>query len=96
AIPGGGGVPSGTVNFMLGSRLLEKQTLLPTSATESVASLPLRASQLAPGANILTAAYSGNSIAPCCPVSGPPVTLYGGSTSAPITVMKKRRSKKTS
>ncbi|MGA9904140.1 MAG: Ig-like domain repeat protein [Terriglobales bacterium] len=96
AIPGGGGVPSGTVNFMLGSRLLEKQTLLPTSATGSAASLPLRASQLAPGANTLTAVYSGNSIAPCCPVSGPPVMVYGGSTSAPISVMKKQRPKKTS
>jgi hypothetical protein len=90
ASPGGGGVPSGTVDFMLGSTLLAKRTLLPTSATESAASLPLRASQLAPGAHTLTAVYSGNSIAPCCPVSGPPVTVYGGSTSAPIVVRKKR------
>jgi hypothetical protein len=30
--------------------------------------------------------YSGNSIAPCCPVSGPPVTVYGSATSPPITV----------
>jgi len=89
AKPGGGGVPSGTVNFMLGSTLLKTETLLPTSATESAASLPLRASQLAQGANALTAVYSGNSIAPCCPVSGPPVTVYGSSTSAPITVTKK-------
>jgi hypothetical protein len=86
AIPGGGGVPSGTVDFMLGSKLLKKRPLLPSSATESTASLPLRASQLAPGANTLTAAYSGNSIAPCCPVSGPPVTVYGSATSPPITV----------
>jgi hypothetical protein len=91
ASPGGGGVPSGTVNFMLGSTLLATQTLLPTSATESAASLPLSASQLAPGANTLTAAYSGNAIAPCCPVSGPPVTVYGSSTSAPITITKKGR-----
>ncbi|MGA8621785.1 MAG: Ig-like domain repeat protein [Candidatus Sulfotelmatobacter sp.] len=91
ASPGGGGVPSGTVNFMLGSTLLAQQTLLPTSATESAASLPLSASQLAPGANTLTAVYSGNAIAPCCPVSGPPVTVYGSSTSAPITVTKKGR-----
>jgi hypothetical protein len=91
ASPGGGGVPSGTVNFMLGSTLLQKQTLLPTSATESAASLPLSASQLAPGPNTLTAVYSGNAIAPCCPVSGPPVTVYGSSTSAPITVTKKPR-----
>jgi hypothetical protein len=90
AKPGGGGVPSGTVDFMLGSRLLKKQTLLPTSATESGASLPLNASQLVLGANTLTAVYSGNSIAPCCPVSGPPVMVYGSSTSAPIVVMKNR------
>jgi hypothetical protein len=86
ANPGGGGVPSGTVNFMLGSTLLKKRPLLPTSATESAATLPLSASQLAPGANTLTAVYSGNSIAPCCPVSGPPVVVYGSSTSPPITV----------
>ncbi len=47
ANPGGGGVPSGTVNFMLGSTLLAKITLMPTSATESTASLPLSASQIA-------------------------------------------------
>ena len=88
ANPGGGGVPSGTVNLMLGSTSLENQPLVPASATESVASLPLSASQLAPGANTLTAVYSGNSIAPCCPVSGPPVPVYGSATSAPIIVTK--------
>jgi Big-like domain-containing protein/uncharacterized protein DUF1565 len=86
ADPGGGGVPSGTVKFMRGSSLLGEQTLLPVSARESVASLPLSALQLEQGANTLTAAYSGNAIAPCCPVSGAPVTVYGSSTSAPITV----------
>jgi hypothetical protein len=86
AIPGGGGAPSGTVNFMLGSAVLSTQTLLPTSASTSAASLPLSASQLSSGANTLTAVYSGNSIAPCCPVSGPPVTVYGSATSPPITV----------
>lgn len=86
AIPGGGGVPSGTVNFMLGSSLLSTQTLRPTSANTSAASMPLGASQLATGANTLTAVYSGNSITPCCPVSGPPVTVYGRATSSPITV----------
>ncbi|HEY6293891.1 MAG TPA: Ig-like domain repeat protein [Terriglobia bacterium] len=90
ASPGGGGVPSGTVDVMLGSTLLQEQTLLPAGATESAASLPLSATQLAPGANTLTAVYSGNSIAPCCPVSGPPVPVYGSSTSVPITVTKKR------
>ena len=59
AVPGGGGVPSGTVSVMLGSTLLDKQTLLPASATESTASLPLRASQLAQGSNTLTADIFG-------------------------------------
>jgi len=86
AIPGGGGVPSGTVNIMLGSTLLSTQTLLPTGASTSAVSLPLVASQLAAGANTLTAVYSGNAIAPCCPVSGPPVMVYGSATSASITV----------
>jgi hypothetical protein len=86
ATPGGGGVPSGTVEIMRGSHLLGRQTLLPVNARESVASLPLRASQLEHGANKLTAVYSGNAIAPCCPVSGPPVTVYGSSTAPPITV----------
>jgi hypothetical protein len=86
AVPGGGGVPSGTVEFMRGSRLLRRQTLLPINARESAASLPLRASQLKHGTNKLTAVYSGNAIAPCCPVSGSPVTVYGSSTATPITV----------
>jgi hypothetical protein len=86
AVPGGGGVPSGTVNFMLGSTLLSTRTLLPTGANTSAASLPLSASQLAQGPNTLTAVYSGNSIAPCCPVSGPPATIYRRATSSPITV----------
>ena len=86
AVPGGGGVPSGTVNFMLGSTLLSTRTVLPTGANTSAASLPLSASQLAQGPNTLTAVYSGNSIAPCCPVSGPPATVYGHATSSPITV----------
>jgi len=89
ASPGGGGVPSGTVNIMRATTLLGKQTLLPASATESTASLPLRASQLAQGTNKLRAVYSGNSIAPCCPVSGPPVRVYGRATSAPIAVTLK-------
>jgi hypothetical protein len=79
-------VPSGTVSFMIGSSLLATQTLMPTSANTSAASQPLNGSQLTQGANTLTAVYSGNSIAPCCPVSGPPVTVYGSSTSAPITI----------
>jgi hypothetical protein len=84
-------VPSGTVDFMLGSNLLAKQTLLPTSATSSAASMPISASQLAQGANTITAVYSGNLIAPCCSPSEPPgggtaVPVYPSATSAPITV----------
>ncbi|MFZ1918804.1 MAG: Ig-like domain repeat protein [Terriglobales bacterium] len=91
ANPGGAGVPSGTVNFMLGSNLLQTSILLPTSATTSAVSLPLSASQLAPGANTLTAVYSGNSITPCCnPTSprggGTPLPVYPSETSAAITV----------
>jgi hypothetical protein len=71
--PGDGGVPSGTLAFMLGSTLLATETLVPTSATESTAVLSLSASTLAPGANRLTAVYSGNSV-------------YRSSTSPPITV----------
>lgn len=88
ASPGGAGVPSGTVNLMRGSTVLNTQPLLPASATESEAQLPLSAAQLAPGANELTAVYSGNSIAPCCPISGPAVPVYHGAKSAPITVRK--------
>jgi hypothetical protein len=93
AIPGGAGVPSGTVNYMLGSNWLATQTLLPTSATTSAASMPISASQLAQGANTLTAVYSGNSIAPCCspsepPGGGIPVPVYPSATSAPITVTR--------
>ena len=90
AVPGGGGVPSGTVKFLRGSTLLSTQTLLPTSATESAASIPLSAARLLLGSNTLTAVYSGNSIAPCCPVSGSPVTIYGSETSAPITLTLER------
>jgi hypothetical protein len=91
AIPGGGGVPSGTVNYMRGSKLLATQILHPTSATTSAATMPLGALQLAPGANVLTAVYSGNSISPCCspsspPGKGTPVPLYPSTTSAPITI----------
>ena len=49
AVPAGGGVPSGTVNFMLGSTLLATENLLPIGATASAASLPLSASQLGQG-----------------------------------------------
>jgi len=90
ANPGGGGVPSGTVKFLLGSTVLETRPLVPASASESLASLPLEASRLAPGAHLLTAAYSGNLVRACCPVSGAPRTVYEPATSAPITVTKIR------
>jgi len=88
ADPGGGGVPSGTVKLLLESTVLEERTLLPAGPTESVANLALSASRLALGDQKLTAVYSGNSITPCCPDSGPPLPVYGSSTSAPITVTK--------
>jgi len=73
ANPGDGGVPNGTVKFMLGSTLLGTEMLVPASATESAASLQLTASELEPGTNTLKAVYSGNSV-------------YRSSTSSPITV----------
>jgi hypothetical protein len=73
ATPGDGGTPSGTVNFMLGSNSLGTVPLLPTGDASSSATMPLSASQLNTGANQITAVYSGN-------------TVYGSSTSAPITV----------
>jgi hypothetical protein len=73
ANPGDGGAPTGTINFMLQSTSLATITLMPTDATDAAASLPLNASQLALGANTLTAVYSGDS-------------HYGGATSAPITI----------
>ena len=90
-VPGGAGVPSGTVNYMLGSSLLASQTLMPTGPTTSAASMPVSASQLEPGANQITAVYSGNSIAPCCnpsepPGGGIPVPVYPSGSSPAITV----------
>jgi hypothetical protein len=91
ANPGGAGVPSGTISFMLGSNLLQTSTLLPTRVVTSAVSLPLSAAQLAQGINTLTAVYSGNSISPCCnpkipPDGGNPIPVYPSVTSAPITL----------
>lgn len=86
ANPGGGGVPSGTVKFMRGQALLSEQTLMPLSATKSQASVPTSASELASGENPLHVVYSGNAIAPCCPISGPPVPVYPSASSALVTV----------
>ena len=92
ASPAGGGAPSGTVKLMRGSTLLSTQTLLPTGVNTTSASMPLSASQLATGANTLTAVYSGNTIGTnCCTAKYPPgaatqVAIYPSTTSAPITV----------
>jgi len=92
AVPGGGGVPSGSVNFMLESNLLATEPLLPIGVAASAATLPLSASQLAQGSNTLTAVYSGNSIATgCCSAASPPgggkqVPIYPSVTSPQIVV----------
>ncbi len=92
ATPGGGGAPSGTVNIMSGSTLLETATLLPTGVNSTAANMPLSASQLAAGANTLTAVYSGNTIGTnCCTATYPPggatqVAWYPSATSSAITV----------
>jgi Right handed beta helix region len=93
ATPAGGGAPSGTVQFMLGTKLLSTQTLLPTGVNTTSASMPLSASELATeGAYTLTAVYSGNTIGTnCCTATHPPggatqVAIYPSTTSAPITV----------
>jgi len=94
AIPAGGGAPSGTVKFMKGSTLLSTQTLMPTGVNTTSASMPLSASQLAPGVNTLTAVYSGNTIGTnCCSAKSPPgaatqVAIYPSTTSASITVTR--------
>ncbi len=95
ANPGGAGVPSGAVNVMLGSTLLQTLILLPTGATTSWISLPIGALQLPQGANTLTAVYSGNSISPCCNPTSPPgggnlIPVYPSATSAAITVTVRR------
>jgi hypothetical protein len=61
-------------------------TLAPALAGQTGATYYVSTTGNARGANTLTAVYSGNSIAPCCPVLGPPVTVYGSASSAPITV----------
>jgi hypothetical protein len=66
--------------------------LLPVSAVESAAGMPLGSSQLAPGSNPITAIYSGNTIAiGCCTASSPPggglqVQIYPPATSAPLEI----------
>ncbi len=77
---GSGAAPSGTVAFWLnytgpgtGTLLGTTGTLSPLDATDSTATLTLNASQLAAGANLITAVYGGD-------------TNYGGSTSTAIAV----------
>lgn len=92
ANPAGGGVPSGTVNVLVGSSVLSTQTLHPTGVGSSAMALPLSASQLQPGANSLSAVYSGNTIAVgCCSASSPPgggtqVQNYPSAVSPSITI----------
>ncbi len=72
-IAGGGGAPTGSVNFMLGTSLLGTGVLTATDGTDSTATMTLNGSQLQPGANNVTAVYSGD-------------TDYTGSTSTPVTI----------
>jgi sugar lactone lactonase YvrE len=73
SVTGSGAAPGGSVNFMLGATSLGTGTLSPIDATDSAATLTLNGSQLAVGANSITAVYSGD-------------LNYGGSTSTAITV----------
>jgi uncharacterized protein (TIGR03437 family) len=52
---------SGTVSFSLGSQLLGTAPVLMDPIGSSTATLVVQGSQLAPGANIITAVYSGDS-----------------------------------
>jgi hypothetical protein len=61
-------------------------TLAPVLAGQTGATYYVSTTGNAQGANALTTVYSGNSTALCCPVSGPPVAVYGSVSSAPITV----------
>jgi sugar lactone lactonase YvrE len=73
SITGSGTAPTQTVNFMSGTTLLGTGTLSLLDTTDSTATLILNASQLAPGANTITAVYAGD-------------PNYSGSTSSAITV----------
>ncbi|MGB8014143.1 MAG: Ig-like domain repeat protein [Terriglobales bacterium] len=70
---GSGAAPTGSVNFLLGATVLGTGTLSPLDATDSTATFTLTGSQLASGANSITAVYAGD-------------TNYGGSTAAATTV----------
>ncbi len=73
SVSGGGGAPTGTVNFMLGTTVLGTGTLSPLDGTDATASMQLQGSQLVLGPNSITAVYSGDS-------------NYQASTSPAITV----------
>ena len=73
SVTGSGTAPTQTVNFMSGAILLGTATVSAIDATDSSATVTLSGSQLAPGANSITAIYSGD-------------VNYGGSTSTAIVV----------
>jgi hypothetical protein len=97
ALPAGGGVPSGSVAFMQGSQVLGVQPLVPSSASQSVASQPLSGSRLHASSNPIVAVYSGNTIAVgCCSPASPPgsgtqVQIYPSAESQPLMVTPVRR-----
>jgi len=92
ALPAGGGVPSGTVQFMQGSKVLGTQTALPIGVSASSASQPVSGSELVRGSNPIVAVYSGNTIAVgCCSKASPPgggvqVPIYPSATSPPLNL----------
>ena len=73
SVTGSGAAPGGSVNFLLGATSLGTGALSPIDATDSAATLTLNGSQLAAGANSITAVYSSDA-------------NYGGSTSTATTV----------
>ncbi len=93
AMPGGGGVPSGTVQFVQGSQVLGTLPLVPTGVNTSSATLPYGGS----GNGSIVAVYSGNSIAVgCCSKASPPgggaqVPIYPSATSPPLQASALRR-----
>jgi YVTN family beta-propeller protein len=72
-VSGSGSAPAGTVTFYLGVNPIGTSGLSPVDAMDSAATLPLSGSQLALGANSLTAIYSGG-------------VDFGGSSSSTINV----------
>jgi sugar lactone lactonase YvrE len=73
SVTGSGAAPTQSVNFMSGALLLGTATVSAIDAADSTATVTLSGSQLALGANSITAVYSGDA-------------NYGGSTSTSIAV----------